>query len=327
EKSLELAHSNADRVVEQISQMLLAFLLYELGDFSRALALAEGVVHSTDLESRDSYSPKLDKLSYVAASTHTGMCLWALGYPEQAVKRVMEAVAMVQGLPYAPTSIAPTLLLALLAAATLHGQCGDWQAVQSMADKVVALTTGKDLEMWLAWGVFFRGVVQARLGNTAEGGNLMREGMMVLRATGAAAVQPSMLAYLRELVPHLMPIDKAQEFVAKTIEDAADSGESLALSELHRTMALLKLKAGGRKPSRKVQAAAEESLLKAIDIAQQQNAKSFELRAAIDLARLWRERGQKAQAHELLSPIYSWFKEGFETSDLKEAKALIEELS
>ena len=201
-------------------------------------------------------------------------------------------------------------------------------AVQSQADQVMALTTGKDgLEMWQGWGIFFRGVVQTHLGHISEGGSLMREGMMLLQATGAAAVQPSMLAYLRELVPHLMPIDKAQEFVAKTLEDAADSGASLALSELHRTMARLELVGAGRKPSRKAQLAAEQSLLKAIETAQKQKAKSFELRAAIDLARLWRERGQKAQAHQLLSNIYGWFREGFETSDLRESKALIAELS
>jgi predicted ATPase len=72
---------------------------------------------------------------------------------------------------------------------------------------------------------------------------------------------------------------------------------------------------------------AEVTFCKAIDIAQRQSSKSWELRAAMSLARLWRDQGKVQQAHELLAPVYGWFTEGFDTRDLKEAKALLEQLS
>jgi predicted ATPase len=106
------------------------------------------------------------------------------------------------------------------------------------------------------------------------------------------------------------------------LAEAQSTGERWSNAELHRVRGELLIK---RDPANT--ATAEEAFLTAIGIAQRQKTRSFELRAAMSTARLWRDQGKRDDARELLAPVYGWFTEGFDTRDLKEAKALLDELA
>jgi predicted ATPase len=129
--------------------------------------------------------------------------------------------------------------------------------------------------------------------------------------------------HLVEADAGLLPMETAIRFIQEAIDEAIESGVTGALASYYHMMGKLRLKAAGEKPNRATQTAAERLFQKAIETARLQKAQSFELRASIDLARLWERQGKTAEARKMLSSIYGWFKEGLDTPDLKDAKALL----
>jgi predicted ATPase len=168
-------------------------------------------------------------------------------------------------------------------------------------------------------GTVFRGWALAGSGQTGEGIALLRAGVAAFRATGAVTEVPFFLTLLAEAEGRAQERDEGLGHLADAERLIAATEARFADAELHRVRGEL-LRAGDEI------AAAERSFSQAIDIAQQQSAKFWELRAAISLARLWREQGKRDAARDLLAPTYSWFAEGFDTPVLKEAKALLDEL-
>jgi predicted ATPase len=165
----------------------------------------------------------------------------------------------------------------------------------------------------------FRGWVKAENGDVGEGISLMRGGSAAFRATGAQVWTPHLLVLLARAYESLGEVEDAVTQLDDALQIVERTGERWLMGELFRHKGQLVLRQGHSE-------SAEDLYLKALNITQEQEAKLWELRAALSLARLRRDQGRCAEARDVLAPVYGWFTEGFDTPDLKEAKALLDAL-
>jgi predicted ATPase len=196
---------------------------------------------------------------------------------------------------------------------------GDDAVLGEWADQLVAVTTEQGFPLWRALGTIFRGWAKVKNGDVAEGLSLLRSGSIAYRATGAEAWTPYHIALLAGACEIAGQVEEAVTQLDDALQIAERTGAPWFAAELNRHKGQLLLRQGHSEP-------AEELYRKALSIAEEQGAKLWELRAAVSLARLRRDEGRHAEAHDLLAPVYGWFTEGVDTQDLKEAKALLAEL-
>ena len=244
-----------------------------------------------------------------------GIVLFCLGFPDQALARSNAAIAEARRLAH-PPSLAASLALG----ARLLSLVGDNAALDERADQLVAVTTEQGFPHWRAQGTIYRGWVKVKNGDVAEGISLLRSGSTAYRATGAELWMPYHIALLARACEIAGQIEEALTLLDDALQIVERTGERWFAAELNRHKGQLLLRQGHSE-------AAEELYRKALSIAEEQEAKLWELRAAASLARLRRDQGRRAEARDLLAPVYGWFTEGFDTPDLKEAKALLDELT
>jgi predicted ATPase/class 3 adenylate cyclase len=251
----------------------------------------------------------------VSAQSHRACALWLLGYPDQALAESQEALTLAQEMAHPFSLVGAQLWLAWL-----HQFRLEPQAVYDRATGSAALATQQGFALYVAWAIVTQGWALTRQDQEAAGIAKMREGIEAAAATGAEAWSPYLLALLAaateaEGQPEagLRVLSAAQDMVAR-------SGQRFYEAELSRLAGVLEL---ARSPA--AQSQAEGAMRYALDVARRQQTKSLELRAATSLARLRRDQGRRAEARELLAPIYGWFTEGFDTPDLQEARALLDE--
>jgi predicted ATPase len=196
---------------------------------------------------------------------------------------------------------------------------GDNAVLSEWVDQLVAVTTEQGLPHWRAQGTICRGWVMVRNNDVAEGISLLRSGSAAYRATGAEIWTPHFMALLARACEVAERAKEGLNLLDEALRIVSRTGERWFLAELNRHKGQFLLRQGHSE-------AAEELYRKALSIAAEQEAKLWELRAAVSLARLRRDQGRPAEARDLLAPVYGWFTEGFDTPDLKEAKALLDEL-
>jgi len=213
----------------------------------------------------------------------------------------------------------PSLAVSLTNGARLVSFTGDSAALEEWAGELLAMATEQGFVLWRAMGTIYRGWSKVQNGDVAEGISLLRDGSTAYRTTGAEAWVPYQIALLARACEIAGQIEEAVIQLDDALQITQRTGERWLEAQLIRHKGQLLLRQGHSE-------AAEELYHKALGIAQEQNAKLWELRAAVSLARLWRDQGKPTEARDLLAPIYGWFTEGFGTPDLKEAKALLEEL-
>jgi predicted ATPase len=252
----------------------------------------------------------------VACHSLASWTLWYLGYAEQGRAQNDEAVTLAQQIDH-PFS----LCVALSNAATFHQLRRAERTTQEHAEVALSVATEQEFPVWRARSALLRGWTLAHQGQAQEGIEQIEQGLRALRATGAEIMRPYLLALLAEAHGTAGQPDAGLKVLADALLLADKTGERWYEPELYRLKGALLLQ-----QSSDNQADAETCFQQAIAIAQNQQAKSFELRAATSLARLWQQQGKRQDAHDLLEPVYSWFTEGFDTLDLKDAKALLEEL-
>jgi predicted ATPase len=243
--------------------------------------------------------------------------LWALGYPGQALQASDKGLTLAGELAH-PASLAG----ALNAAALLHQFRRERQAVQEAAEAFMALATEQGNALVLARGMILYGWALFAQGQGTEGMVQIREGLTALQATGGDVRRPLFLALLAEAYGGIGQIEEGLNVLAEALAAVEKTGGRFCEAELYRLKGELL-----RTLSAEHHTEAETCLRQALDIARRQQAKSWELRAATSLSRLWQQQGKRNTARRLLEPIYGWFTEGFDTADLQEAKALLEELS
>jgi TOMM system kinase/cyclase fusion protein len=254
----------------------------------------------------------------VCAQGYAAWTLWFLGYPDQAVQRSHETLALARQLSYRFNVVD-----ALSSATSLHACRRDWQAAQEHAEAAIALSTEQGFALTLAWGTILQGWVLVEQGHGGEGIAQLRQGLTASRSTGAEVIQTFFLALLAEAYGKVGQPREGLHVLLEALEAVNKKGEHFYEAELYRLKGVLTLQSHVQAP----QAEAEACFQKAIEVARQQQAKSLELRAVTSLSRLWQQQGKRVEARQLLAEVYNWFTEGFDTRDLQEAKVLLEELS
>jgi predicted ATPase len=186
----------------------------------------------------------------------------------------------------------------------------------------MTLATEQGFPQWLAAGTFFRGWALAAQGQAEAGIAQLCQGLAAWRATGAEIGRPRWLTMLAEAYGSVGQTEAGLTVLAEALALVGTTGQRVYEADLHRLQGELVLLHAGADGG----AEAEPCFQQALAVAGRQQAKSLELRAAINLARLWQQQGKQVEARDLLAPIYGWFTEGFDTADLQEAKTLLEEL-
>ena len=193
---------------------------------------------------------------------------------------------------------------------------------------MITLSTEHGFPFWLGWATLLRGWALATQGQDEVSIRQIHKGLDILRATGSGVGWTAALTMLAEAYGKVGQVEEGLTALAEALAFVDKTEERVWEAELYRLRGELTLQQFKVQSSRfKIEEEAEACFLKAIEISKKQQAKSLELRAATSLARLWQQQGKQEAAHKLLSDVYNWFTEGFDTKDLREARTLIEELS
>ena len=315
EQLLQLAEGEQDRGLLVEAQYALGATLFYQAEFAPAQERLQQAAALYDREQHSAHAFLYGQDPGVACLTTEALALWLRGYPDRAVKKSQEAIALAQDVSH-PFSLA----FAWAFASLFYQYRREAQACQERADAAISLSAEQGFPFWLALGTMLRGWALAEQGQEEEGVALIRRGMAAYQATGAELARTHFLSLLVDAHAKAGQIEEGLTALAEALDAAQKTGERVADAELQRLKGELTLQSGDDEE-------AQACFQKAIDIAREQEAKSWELRAATSLARLWQQQGKTIEARELLTPVYDWFTEGFDTADLKDAKALLDELS
>ncbi len=281
------------------------------GDFFKAREHLERAISTYDPVAHQShpYPGVLDP--GILSGINVATALWILGYPDRASESMAETLTMAREQPRSCSFV-----VALGVAALLHMFRGESEKALQLADEKIEVATEIGFEIQIATGHIHRGAALADLGAVSDGLRLMKEGLKTYRG----AFLPGFLTVLAEAHWKAGQAGEGRSAVAEALALVAGAGGYFYEAELWRVKGELELLAGD-------ESQAGSSFSVAIDTARRQGARSLELRAVMSMARLRKLQGRQREALEMLSEIYGWFTEGFETGDLGEAKALIEQLN
>jgi class 3 adenylate cyclase/predicted ATPase len=301
-KGLFLGHLSSSR-----NQFIGGRLASSRSHLEEAFELYDPVSHDS-LVQQVGYHPQ------VSFQGTLGTVLFCLGYLDQAFPRINAAIAEGRRLAHPPT-----LAMCFGHGARLLSLAGDNGVLDEWLDQFNAMATEQGFPVWRAEATIYRGWAKVTNGNVMEGISLLRSGSAAYLATASEMWTPHHIALVARACEIAGQFEEAATLVNDALQIVARTGERWLAAELNRHKGRLLLRQGHSE-------AAEELYRKALSIAAEQEAKLWELRAAASLARLRRDQGRRAEARDLLAPVYGWFTEGFDTTDLKEAKALLDEI-
>jgi predicted ATPase len=298
ERLLSLAQRVHSPTLLMWAHNMLGQVLYYVGEFALAHDHMEQGIALYDPQKHNPLVSGAVQDSGVTCLCFASFALWLLGYPDQALKRSQEALALAQELSH-PYSLA----LALGYAGPIHQYRREGQAAQERAEAVMALCSEQGFPHFLAVGIIRRGWALTEQGQGEEGIAQMRQGMAALQTTGQELVRPHFLALLAEAYGKVGQAEEGLKVLAEALAYVGKSGERYYEAELHRLKGTLTLQSKVPSPTSKVEEEAEEWLRQAIDIARRQSAKSWELRAVMSLSQLWQKQGKKDEARQMLAEI------------------------
>jgi predicted ATPase len=313
EQLLGLAQRDQDPARLLEAHRALGHTLLFLGEFVAARAHVQEALALCDLPARRPDTVVYGFNSCIACLSHAAFGLWFLGFPDQALAVSREAVSWARELSH-PFSLAFALSYATYVR-RVRRETYDTGALMALASE-------QGFAHWSAEGSFYQGCMLATQGATAAAIAQIRLGLAALRATGCALCESERLGILAEVYGKADEPEEGLRVLATALAFVDRTKEAYAAAELYRLKGGLLLQ-----QDRTNEPAAEAAYHTAIEISRAQQARSWELRAATSLARLWRDQGKRKQACDLLTPIYGWFTEGFDTPDLKEAATLLAELA
>jgi class 3 adenylate cyclase/tetratricopeptide (TPR) repeat protein len=310
---MTLAARQGNTIPMMVGHRLVGMTAMHTGDiagsrqhFDSAIALYSPAEHRA-------LAPRFGQDIRVAALTFRAIALWLLGHPPFALADIESALKDGREIDHGPS-----LMYALHRAAVSNMQLGYYAAASKHADELVTFATQKGVGFWKSFGVLDQSVASAALGNSADAVQKIASAIDAYRSMGSTVNLPEYLVYLANAHAQLGRIDDAWRCIDEATTMEA-SGETWYEAEVNRIAGEIALKAP--RPD------AAAYFDRAISVARLQQAKSLELRAAMSMARLRRDQGKRKEARELLAPVYGWFTEGFDTRDLKEARALLDELA
>jgi predicted ATPase len=314
EQLLALAHHKHDPALLVPAHRMLGETFLWLGELGEARAHLEQGIALYDVQQHRAHGLRYGHDTGTSCLGFLSRVLWHLGYPDQALQRGQEALALAQELGH-PFSLAFTLRLTV----SLHQLRREVDEVLARTQRLLTLATEYGFAQLVATGTRDRGWALTMHGHMAEGIALMHQGHAAFQATGGARAYS--FVWLAEALGKAGEADEGLHLLAEGLALVEQHEERVFEAELHRLKGELLL---ARSMDHH---AAHACFQQALDVARRQEAKSLELRATMSLARLWQQQGKPQEAYNLLAPIYHWFIEGFDTADVQDARALLAELS
>ena len=314
---LALAQKQGATFPLMLGHRIMATTLLSTGDiaqsrrhYDQSLALYEPVEHRAQ-------AMRFGQDARVVILCYRPLALWMLGYPDAALADADQVVKEAREIGHAAS-----LMIALYYAPATYLLCGRYQAASAAINELIALADEKASVQWKGAGMFVRSWLVALTGTAADAVPAITAGLTAYRSTGATAWIPSYLSYLAKAYAELGQFDEAWRYSNEATTAIETTKETWWEADIRRRAGEIALMSP-QPDAAKALAYFEQALA----VARAQQAKSWELRAAMSIARLYRDQGKRQQARDLLAPVYGWFREGFDTLDLKEAKGLLAELS
>jgi predicted ATPase len=317
EQILALARSLQDPALLLVAHYVLGITLISLGELVAARQHTEQGIALYDPRQHRSLAFLYGEDLGVGCLSFSAWILWIFGYPDQALKRIHDALGLAQ-----ETSHSFSLVLALACATWVHLFRREVQAAEECAEAAITLSTEQGFAFYWAWGTIQRSWALSQQGQVEEGIAQMERGLTAYRATGAEWLRSCFLVLLAEVHAKGGQSEAGLRALAEAAAVLNKTEERISEAELYRLKGDLLLDL-----LMENQTEVEASFRRAINISRRQSAKSLELRAVMSLSRFWQKQGKQEEARQMLAETYGWFTEGFDTADLKEAKALLQELS
>jgi DNA-binding SARP family transcriptional activator len=316
EQLLNMARLAQDPVLELLAREVLALALILPGEFSRTRAHLEHAIQIYEPQQHHFLAHLYGADPGVLSLSWLSQVLWFLGYPDQALKRSQEALDLAQQLAH-PTSLA---FAQVGAGGQFFQFCRDARRCQEWAMRCMKLSSESGLPLYLAGGTVMHGWALTEQGQVKAGIAQIREGIAIHQTTGSAALMSLFLTVLAKAYGTAGMPGEGLASLAEASAVMEKTGERYCEAEIQRVKGEL-LRMQGADAGE-----VEPHYRKALQVAREQSAKSWELRATLSLARLWQMQGKIGPAREMLGEVYGWFTEGFDTADLQEARMLLDEL-
>jgi predicted ATPase len=301
---MSLAEKQGATVPLMIGHRLMGFSMTFTGDIAQGLAHFDRAIALYDPAEHRPLSTRFGQDIRVSVLSYRSWALWVLGYPEAALADTEKALKDAREIGQATT-----LMLALNCLSLTHLLCGNYATANVLADELAVLADEKGALYWKALALSRR----IKILTAAD---------IAVRSTGATIGIPTLISRFARAYAAVGQFDDAWRCIGEAMTAVETTKEKWGEADIHRAAGEIELLSPERDAAR-----AEAHFTHALEIARGQQAKSWELRAAMSMARLWRDQGKRAEAHDLLAPVYGWFTEGFDTLDLKEAKTLLDALA
>jgi predicted ATPase/class 3 adenylate cyclase len=314
---LAVAEKQGAIVPLMMGHQLMGISLASTGDFADAHAHYNQAIARYDPDAHRPLAPRFSVEPRVQILCFRSWTRWMLGYPEAALADSAQALRDAREI-----GDAVSLMFALFWVPGTHAWCGDYAAANALLDELLVLSEQKGALFWTAHGLSLRGQVLALSGQAPEAVQMMTSAITAYRATGSTLWLPLCSAYLAAANADLGQLDDARHHIGEAMTTIETAREGWFEAEAHRIAGEIELRSSPQPDVPQAQAYFERALA----IARAQQAKSWELRAAMSLARLWNGQGKASEARQLLGDTYGWFTEGFDTGDLREAAALLAQL-
>jgi len=314
---LALAEKHRATAPLMVGHRLVGMSLLHTGEIAEARTHLDCAITLYDPAEHRSLATRFGQDVGVAILSWRALALWLLGYPQAALADTEHALGIAREI-----GDAATLMYGLTFAPWIHINCGNYAAATAQADEDVALADEKGIVLWKAFGVLNQGQLLTLSGRASDAIPMITSAITALRSTGTTGWMPFCLSCLTRAYAELGQFDDARRCIGEAMTVVATTKERWCEAEVNRIAGEIALQS----PEPDV-AKAEGYFERALAVARGQRARSWELRAAMSMARLWRDQGRRRQARDLLGTVYGGFTEGFDTLDLKEAKALLDALA
>jgi predicted ATPase len=314
---LTFAEKQRATIPLMIGHRLMGISLLHMGEIAQSTVHLDQALALYDPSAHRTLATRFGQDIRVAILSWRPLALWLLGYPE-AARADLERVLM----DAREIGQAATLMYTLTNANITRICYRDHAAADAQLSEAVALADEKGGALWKAYGMVLRGCVLTLTGKASDAIKTLSPSIIAVRSTGSTVLIPFSLTYLAKAQAELRQFDDARHSIDEAIAAVETTNERWCEADICRMAGEISLMFPQPDAAK-----AEAYFERALAIARKQQAKSWELRAAMSMARLWRDRGKRDEARDLLAPVYAWFTEGFDTLDLKEAKALLDELA
>jgi class 3 adenylate cyclase/predicted ATPase len=314
---LTLAEKQGATVPLMIGHRIMGQTLELTGDFAGALAHYDQSLALYDPAEHRSLAARFAQDIRVTVLSYQALALWSLGHPEAALADADQALKEAREIGQAAT-----LMFALRFVSFVHIFCGNYATANALFNELVVFADGKGAFYWKAHGTSDKGSLLALTGKASDSVQMINSGTTAFRSTGATFFMPLYLSCLARAYAELGQFDDAWRSIGDAMTAVEKTEESWYEAEVNRMAGEIALKIPEPDAAK-----AEAYFERALVVAREQQAKSWELRGAMSMARLWRDQGKRDDARDLLAQVYGWFTEGFDTLDLKQAKVLLDGLT